>query len=191
MTKTEDAASCTADGWEEVFDRNRVVPPPSQTVRQVLESHFNTSRGFQFSLHRVTQNGPFQLRVTLFDRNHQYFFGKTWKSSPQRMENNKISFNEVLYFHTSLLLPSTLLVIELVSLSPMPDGSHQAVGRGFTVLELFTSRPEAPTLEGDRRLNLHHGSPRTLLHPLLKDTSECKDLTSYEMGTCVLKVAAL
>lgn len=39
----------------------------------------------------------FQLRVTLFDRNHQHFFGKTWKSPPQRMKNNKISFNEVAY----------------------------------------------------------------------------------------------
>ncbi|MEQ2295901.1 hypothetical protein AMECASPLE_019344, partial [Ameca splendens] len=75
----------------------------------------------------------------------------------------------VLYLHTSLLLPSTLVVVELVSLSPKPDGSHLALGRGFTILELFTSRPEGPSTDGDRRLNLHHGSPRGLLHPSLKD----------------------
>lgn len=37
----------------------------------------------------------YQLRVTLFDKNHLHFFGKTWKSQPQRMKNSKISFNEV------------------------------------------------------------------------------------------------
>lgn len=41
------------------------------------------------------QDVAYQLRVTLFDRNHQHFFGKTRKSPPQRMKNNKISFNEV------------------------------------------------------------------------------------------------
>uniref|UniRef100_A0A8C9X5S1 Nephrocystin 4 n=1 Tax=Sander lucioperca TaxID=283035 RepID=A0A8C9X5S1_SANLU len=168
-----------ADGWREVFERSRVVPPPSQTVRLAVESHF-TQITFDFSnvgvfplysqeISEGEHDVTFQLRVTLFDRNHQHFFGKTWKSPPQRMKNNKISFNEVLYFHTSLRLPSAVVVLELVSLSPRPDGSQQALGRGFTVLELFTNRPEAQATDGDRRLNLHHGSPRSLLHPHLKD----------------------
>ncbi|KAK1899090.1 Nephrocystin-4 [Dissostichus eleginoides] len=59
--------------------------------------------------------------------------------------------NRVLYFHTSLRLLSTVVVLELVSLSPRPDGSQQALGRGFTVLELFTNRPEAQAADGDRR----------------------------------------
>uniref|UniRef100_A0A3Q3J2N3 Nephronophthisis 4 n=1 Tax=Monopterus albus TaxID=43700 RepID=A0A3Q3J2N3_MONAL len=161
-----------ADSWREVFERNRLVPPPSQTVRLAVESHFTQSHGFQLILSRVTvsEEEPvltYQLRVTLFDRNHQHYFGKTWKSSPQSMKINQISFNEVLYFHTSLCLPSTVVVLELVSLSPRQDGSQQALGRGFAVLELFTNRPEAQAAEGNRRLNLHHGSPRSLLHPLL------------------------
>ncbi|TKS77237.1 Nephrocystin-4 [Collichthys lucidus] len=152
-----------ADGWKEVVERSRLVPPPRQTVRLAVESHFTQSQGFQLSLSRLTaahlpqevsegeQNVNYQLRVTLFDRNHQQFFGKTWKSRPQRMKNNKISFNEVLYFHTSLRLPSTVVVLELVSLSPRPDGSQHALGRGFTLLELFTNRPEAQAADGDRR----------------------------------------
>ncbi|XP_061592666.1 nephrocystin-4 isoform X1 [Cololabis saira] len=106
------------------------------------------------------------------------------------MKNNKISFNEVLYFHTSLLLPNTLLVLELVSLLPKPDSSHQAVGRGFSVLELFTNRPEGPPTCGDRRLNLHHGSPRGLLHPLLKHTDDYSSLMKIIDGAyldCVVK----
>uniref|UniRef100_A0A672YCD9 Nephronophthisis 4 n=1 Tax=Sphaeramia orbicularis TaxID=375764 RepID=A0A672YCD9_9TELE len=120
------------------------------------------------------QEVTYQLRVTLFDRRHQQFFGKTWKSLAQRMKNNKITFNEVLYFHTLLRVSSTLAVVELVALSLRPDGSQHALGRGFSVLELFSDRPEAPAADGDRRLNLHHGSPRSLLHPLLKDTTDCK-----------------
>uniref|UniRef100_A0A7N6BPE9 Nephrocystin 4 n=1 Tax=Anabas testudineus TaxID=64144 RepID=A0A7N6BPE9_ANATE len=136
------------------------------------------------------QDLVYQLRVTLFDQNHQHFFGKTWKSACQRMKNNKISFNEVLYFHTSLWLPSTLVVLELVSLSPRPDGSQQALGRGFTVLELFTNRPEARASDGDRRLNLHYGSPRGLLHPLVKDTVNYGTLLKSIDGAhldCVVK----
>uniref|UniRef100_A0A3P8SS50 Nephronophthisis 4 n=1 Tax=Amphiprion percula TaxID=161767 RepID=A0A3P8SS50_AMPPE len=159
-----------ADGWREVFERSRLIPPPSQTVRLAGENHLSQSQGFQLNL---KQDVTYQLRVTLFDRNHQHFFGKTWRSSPQKMKNKKIAFNEVLYFYTSLLLPSTLMVLELVSLPPRPDGSHQALGRGFTILELFTNKPEIPATDGDRRLSLHHGSPRGLLHPLLKDTYLC------------------
>ncbi|KAF3696625.1 Nephrocystin-4 [Channa argus] len=201
MVKAEDISTMT-EGWREVFERSRFIPAASQTVRRALESHCTQSRGFQLSVTRCTathlhqeasdgeQDLTYQLRVTLFDRNHQHFFGKTWKSSPQMMKNNKIVFNEVLYFHTSLLLPGTMLVLELVSLSPRPDGSQQALGRGFTVLELFANRPEARASDGDRRLNLHHGSPRGLLHPLLKDTVDYSSLLKTIEGShleCVLK----
>ncbi|XP_075882230.1 nephrocystin-4 [Nelusetta ayraudi] len=187
MVKTEDAPS-TADGWKEVFGRNRSVPPPSQTVRLAADSHLTQSRGFQLCLSRISashlpqeisesdQDVSYQLRVTLFDRTHQHFFGRTWKSRPQKMKSSRITFNEVLYFHTCLQLPSTVVVAELVSLSPRPDGSQHALGRGFSLLELFTGRTEAPAADGDRRLNLHHGSPRSLLHPLLKKTADYSSL---------------
>uniref|UniRef100_A0A667WH09 Nephrocystin 4 n=1 Tax=Myripristis murdjan TaxID=586833 RepID=A0A667WH09_9TELE len=164
-------SSVTA-GWRAVFERGRLVPPHSHTVRLAADTHLSQSHGLQLSLkgeHGVT----YQLRVTLFDRNHQHFFGKTWKSTPQRMKaNHKILFNEVLYFHTSLRLPSMMAVLELVALSVRPDGTQQALGRGFTILELFPNKPEARATDGDRRLNLHNGSPRSLLHPLLKDSKD-------------------
>ncbi|KAM3617205.1 uncharacterized protein V6R79_003322 [Siganus canaliculatus] len=200
MVKTEDIGTMS-DGWREAFDRNRLVPPPSQTVRLAAESHISQSNGFQLSLSRLTaahlpqmpqgdSGVTYQLRVTLFDKNHQHFFGKTWKSRPERMKNNKITFSEVLYFHTSLRLPSTVVIVELVSLSLRPDGSQHALGRGFTLLELFTTRPELQAADGDRRLNLHHGSPRSLLHPLLKDTSDYSSILKTIDGThldCVIK----
>ncbi|XP_034446098.1 nephrocystin-4 isoform X1 [Hippoglossus hippoglossus] len=203
MVQTEDT-STMADGWREVFERSRLVPPSSHTVRLAAESHLAQSHGFQLSLSRLTAAQPpqslempeteqdltYQLRATLFDQNHQHFFGRTWKSPTQKMKNSKISFNEVLYFHTSLRLPSTVVVVELVSLSPRPDSSQQALGRGFTVLELFTNRPEAQAADGNRRLNLHHGSPRILLHPQLQDTTDYRSLLKTIDGThldCVVK----
>uniref|UniRef100_A0A3Q4BNV6 Nephronophthisis 4 n=1 Tax=Mola mola TaxID=94237 RepID=A0A3Q4BNV6_MOLML len=176
MVKTEDE-STSKDCWREVFERNRSVPPPRQTVRLAAERHCTHSEGFQLSLGRVSVprlpevSVTAPLRLTLFDRDHKHFFGKTWRSQPQKMKNNRISFSEVLYFHTSLRLPSTVVVLELVSMSPRPDGSQHGLGEGFSLLELFTTRPEAPAADGNRRLNLHHGSPRSLLHPLVKDTS--------------------
>ncbi|XP_034552451.1 nephrocystin-4 [Notolabrus celidotus] len=190
------------DSWREGFERSRLVPPPCQAARLAVESHFTQSHGFQLCLSRLTVPQPpqevseggqdlnYQLCVTLFDRSYQHFFGKTWRSQPQGMKNNKISFNQVLYFHTSLRFPSMVMVLELVSLSPRPDGSQQALGRGFTVLELFINRPEAQPADGDRRLNLYHGSPRNLLHPLLKDTTDYGSLLKTMEGArmdCVIK----
>lgn len=53
MVKTGDI-STVADGWREVFERSRLVPPPSQTVRLAAESLFTQSHGFQLSLSRLT-----------------------------------------------------------------------------------------------------------------------------------------
>ncbi|XP_053704783.1 nephrocystin-4 isoform X2 [Synchiropus splendidus] len=172
------------DEWRGLFERSRLVPASSQTVRLAADRHLSHSCGVQLTLSRVSAphlpkedhdtetSVNYQVRATLFDRTQQCFFGKTWHSSQQRMRNNKISFNEVLYFHTSLRMPSTVVVLELVALSLKPDSSQQALGQGFTVLELFSSKAEAPAAEENRRLVLHHGSPRSLLHPLLKDIAE-------------------
>ncbi|MEQ2255813.1 hypothetical protein ILYODFUR_017844, partial [Ilyodon furcidens] len=104
MVKAEERSSM-ADGWGEVFHRNRLVPPSGQTVRLAVENHLTASHGFQLSLRRITaahlpqdlsaeEDVTYQLRMTLFDRKLQHFFGKTWKSSPQKMKNSKIPFNE-------------------------------------------------------------------------------------------------
>ncbi|KAM9786039.1 nephrocystin-4 [Neosynchiropus ocellatus] len=183
-----DRGTSMADEWREVFGRSRLVPASSQTARLAAERHLSQSCGIQLTLSRVAASHlpkedrdaessvSYQLRATLFDRNHQCFFGKTWHSSQQRMRNNKISFNEVLYFHTSLRMPSTVVVLELVGLSLKPDSSQQALGQGLTVLELFSGKADAPAAEENRRLVLHHGSPRSLLHPLLKDIADCNIL---------------
>ncbi|XP_061701017.1 nephrocystin-4 isoform X2 [Syngnathoides biaculeatus] len=183
MVKTEELASM-ADCWSDVFERGRLIPPVGQTVRQAVDSHLTQSHGLQLTLSQLTaahppketpeaeQDATYQLRVTFFDRTLQYFFGRTWKSTPQKMKNNKINLDEILYFHTSLRLPNTVLVLELVALSTRSDGSQQALGQGFTVLDLFPSKTEP---HGDRRLNLLHGSPRVLLHPLLKDVVDYSD----------------
>ncbi|XP_054625915.1 nephrocystin-4-like isoform X3 [Dunckerocampus dactyliophorus] len=198
MVNTEELLSMAAS-WREVFERGRLIPPPGQIVRQAVDSFLTQSQGVQLSLGKLTtahllKDAPevgldvtYQLRVTFFDRNRQYFFGRTWKSAPQKMKNNKMSLNEILYFHTSLRLPSTVLVLELVALSTRSDGLQQALGQGFTVLNLFPNKTEP---HGDRRLYLLHGSPRILLHPLLKDTVDYSNLLKTINGAhleCVLK----
>ena len=50
MVQTEDVP----EHWREVFERNRLVPPHSQTVRLALDSHSAQSSGFQLSANRVT-----------------------------------------------------------------------------------------------------------------------------------------
>ncbi|KAK7883996.1 hypothetical protein WMY93_027119 [Mugilogobius chulae] len=182
MVKTEDTLTA-AERWKQAFDRGRVIPPSRHTTLLAGEKHLSESRGFELSLSRVTaphlpqeapegQDVSYQLRASLLDGLQQMFFGQTWKSSPQKLKNGKISFNQLLYFHTTLRIPEVLLVLELVELSQRADSSHQARGRGFTLLRLFGSTATPAASEGSHRLNLHHGSPRSLLQPCLKNTAQ-------------------
>lgn len=58
MVKTEGVA----DNWKGVFERNRLVPPHSQTVRLAVDSHSAQSSGFQLSPSRVS--APHLAQVT-------------------------------------------------------------------------------------------------------------------------------
>lgn len=58
----------------------------------------NTFSSYSQEVSEGEQDVSYQLRVTLFDRTQQHFFGKTWKSHPQKIKNGKISFNEVALF---------------------------------------------------------------------------------------------
>ncbi|XP_072306313.1 nephrocystin-4-like [Eucyclogobius newberryi] len=193
MVKTENTVATVEwrkHGWKEAFDRGRVVPPSRHTSRLAGEKHLSESLGFELSLSRVRaphlpeeapedQNVSYQLRVSLFDSLQQHFFGQTWRSCPQKLKNGKISFNQVLYFHTLLRIPGALLVLELVELTIRADSSHQAKGLGFTLLQPFSSTASPGGLA---RLNLHHGSPRSLLHPSLKDTTHYSDILRAVAG---------
>ncbi|CAL8252451.1 unnamed protein product [Arctogadus glacialis] len=80
---------------------------------------------------------------------------------------------QIMYLHTSLRVPAIVAVVEVVALSDRPDGSQQALGCGFSVLEMFAGRGEEQAgAGGDRRLILHHGTPRELLHPKFKGAVE-------------------
>lgn len=59
MVKTEDVP----DNWRGVFERNRLVPPHSQTVRLAVESHSSHSSGFQLFPSRVA--APHLPQVTV------------------------------------------------------------------------------------------------------------------------------
>ncbi|XP_055021541.1 nephrocystin-4 [Boleophthalmus pectinirostris] len=200
MVKPEEPAS-GARPWEEVFARGRVIPPSRHTSRAAGENQPRESRGFELSLSRVTAphlpqepaegaQVSYELRASLLDARQQQFFGQTWRSSAQSLKNGKICFNQVLYFHTALRVPWVLLVLELVELSVRADSSHQARGRGFTLLQLFSSAAPPAAAEGNHRLHLHHGSPRSLLHPSLKSPAHYSSVLQVVDGAlldCVVR----
>ncbi|XP_067250838.1 nephrocystin-4 isoform X4 [Chanodichthys erythropterus] len=184
-------------GWKNAFERNRVIPPHSQTARQAPGS----SQGLQLvfkqidGLHIKQSESPpslqYQLRVTLFDSGHQHFFGRTWKSGSHSVsgtsgQSGRVLFNEVVYFHTSLCLNSVVAVVELVSLSTRADGSQDAVGSGFGLLQLFTGRTDKSITQGEGRLSLFNGTPRALLHPTLKDPLQLNAVLSVMDGSQLL-----
>ncbi|XP_072569481.1 nephrocystin-4 isoform X1 [Paramormyrops kingsleyae] len=188
--------------WKRVFDSRRAVPPHGQTTRlgqepsqgfQIVFKHFVCGGHFEQKFLQGLQGVRFQLRVSLFDISHRHFFGRTWKGSPQQMrtslgQSKTIPFNEVLYFHTSLRLPSVVAVVEVVAVTDQADGSHHALGCGFGILRLFSAKAdpaEAVDSKEPRRLCLYHGSPRALLHPSLHEPVEKNQLMLPMDGACL------
>ncbi|KAJ8386877.1 hypothetical protein AAFF_G00165780 [Aldrovandia affinis] len=193
--------------WQALFEGSRMVPPHSQSVRLAEE----LSQGFQIALKHLDgasivqrlleepQGVQYQLRVSLFDISHRHFFGRTWKSPLLQQtrtglgQPDRVPFNEVLFFHTSLRHPSMVAVVEAVAVTQKADGSQRALGCGFGILRLFSSKTSPGEPHGDqadRRLNLYHGSPRALLHPTLHEPIEQNKLMTLIEGAhlqCSLK----
>ncbi|XP_015192646.2 nephrocystin-4 isoform X1 [Lepisosteus oculatus] len=187
--------------WKERFEKSQVIPPHCQRTRLAQEN----SEGFQIILQHLEgmpvrqrlleglQGVQYQLRVSLFDITHRHVFGRTWRSSEQQMKTPqgqpyRVSFNEVLYFHTSLRHPSVVAIVEVVAVVPKADSSHQALGCGFGILRLFSSQTEpgeTSAAKQDKRLNLYHGTPRVLLHPALHDPFEQNSYVKVIQGAHV------
>ncbi|XP_067270013.1 nephrocystin-4-like isoform X2 [Pseudorasbora parva] len=183
--------------WKNAFESNRVIPPHSQTARQApgssqgLQLVFKQIDGLHIRQSELPQSLQYQLRVTLFDSDHQHFFGRTWKSGSHSVsgtsgQSGRVFFNEVVYFHTSLCLSAVVAVVELVSLSIRADGSQDAVGSGFGLLQLFTGRADTIISQGEGRLSLFNGTPRALLHPTLKDPLQLNAVLSVMEGSQLL-----
>uniref|UniRef100_A0A673MR80 Nephronophthisis 4 n=1 Tax=Sinocyclocheilus rhinocerous TaxID=307959 RepID=A0A673MR80_9TELE len=183
--------------WKNTFERNRVIPPHSQTARQAsgsspgLQLVFKQIDGLHIKQSESPPSLQYQLRVTLFDSGHQLFFGRTWKSGSHSVsgtqgQSGRVLFNEVVYFHTSLCLSSVVAVVELVSLSTRADGSQDAVGSGFGLLQLFTGHADSSISQGEGRLSLFNGTPRALLHPTLKDPLQLNAMLSVMEGSQLL-----
>lgn len=182
--------------WQRFFVQSLTVPPHSQRRRPLAPWE---STAFQCSLKCVegnlmkqktlkdTTEAEFQLRLTLFDAAYHHFFGKTWRSATRPLKAGSghlptVTFNETVYFHTSLDHPSILLVVEVVAAARRRDGTHQELSCGFGILPLFSSKAEPATLSlKEKGLCLYHGTPRALLHPLFQEPIEKnKHLTVVE-----------
>uniref|UniRef100_A0A8C0QKX3 Nephrocystin 4 n=1 Tax=Chelonoidis abingdonii TaxID=106734 RepID=A0A8C0QKX3_CHEAB len=165
--------------WQRIFVQNLTVPPHSQRRRHLPRE----SIAFQCVLKYVEGNlikqrvleslseVEYQLRLSLFDISYRHFFGRTWKSTTRPLkavpgQPPKVVFNETIYFHTSLNHPSIVTVVEVVAAAKKREGTHQDLSCGFGILHLFNTKDLASQLQ------LYHGTPRALLHPLLQDLIE-------------------
>ncbi|XP_015737984.1 nephrocystin-4 isoform X2 [Coturnix japonica] len=167
--------------WERLFARSRAVPAHAQR-RHGEPEHSVPFRCVLKCLEGsvVMQRSPaeLQLRLSLFDVAHRHFFGHTWHSSTRTPSSPpgqppRVLFNEAVYFHTSLSYPSITAVVEVVAVTPTPEGLSRDVSCGFGLIPLFDSRREPSDLAAKgRALKLYHGTPRALLHPLLQDPLE-------------------
>ncbi|KAM9475251.1 LOW QUALITY PROTEIN: nephrocystin-4 [Clarias gariepinus] len=179
--------------WKRICEENRVIPPPNQTARlaqgtsQAFQLVFKRLDGLHLNQAEEARSLRYELRVSLFDQSHHRFFGRTWKSEPHQAtkrnqeQPSKVHFNEVVYFHTSLCLASVVAVVELASVSLGTETSHNAVGQGFGILQLFSEQAQ-----GEGRLTLFYGTPRALLHPTLRDPLQINTVLSAIEGTQLL-----
>ncbi|KAL2296508.1 hypothetical protein Nmel_015827 [Mimus melanotis] len=166
--------------WDRVFRQHRPLPPHPQRGRARPPPRSTAFRCVLKYLHGavLSQGTKYQLRLSLFDATYHHFFGKTWRSSwraastaPPR--SARATFNEVVYFHTSLNHPGIAAVVEVVMTAGKGDGGSQHLSCGFGTIPLFHGGSEVtnPATE-DRALKLYHGTPRALLHPRFQDPKE-------------------
>ncbi|XP_032935363.1 nephrocystin-4 isoform X2 [Catharus ustulatus] len=166
--------------WDRVFRQHRPLPPHPQRGRARPPPRSTAFRCVLKYLHgaALSQGTKYQLRLSLFDATYHHFFGKTWRSSwraastaPPRLA--RATFNEVVYFHTSLNHPGIAAVVEVVMIAGKGDGGSQHLSCGFGTIPLFHGGSEVtnPATE-DRMLKLYHGTPRALLHPRFQDPME-------------------
>ncbi|XP_059722684.1 nephrocystin-4 [Haemorhous mexicanus] len=166
--------------WDRVFrqhlplpphpQRGRARPPPRSTAFRCVLKHLHGAA--------LCQGAEYQLRLSLFDATYHHFFGRTWRSSWRSassapLRSARATFNEVVYFHTSLNHPGIAAVMEVVMRAGKGDGGSQHLSCGFGIIPLFHGGSEVadPATE-DRALKLYHGTPRALLHPRFQDPVE-------------------
>ncbi|NXM43828.1 NPHP4 protein, partial [Gymnorhina tibicen] len=173
--------------WDRVFrqhlplpphpQRGRARPPPRSTAFRCVLKYLHGAALSQ-PVRCALQGAEYQLRLSLFDATYHHFFGRTWRSSwraasaaPPR--SARATFNEVVYFHTSLNHPGIAAVVEVVVMGGKGDGGSQHLSCGFGIIPLFHGGSEVtdPATE-DRALKLYHGTPRALLHPRFQDPVE-------------------
>ncbi|KAL9825526.1 nephrocystin-4 [Geothlypis trichas] len=166
--------------WERVFRQHRLLPPHPQRGRARPPPRSAAFRCVLKHLHgaALCQGTEYQLRLSLFDATYHHFFGRTWRSSwraasPAPPRSARATFNEVVYFHTSLNHPGIAAVVEVVMRAGKGDGGSQHLSCGFGIIPLFHGGSEVtdPATE-DRALKLYHGTPRALLHPRFQDPVE-------------------
>ncbi|NXP80298.1 NPHP4 protein, partial [Ramphastos sulfuratus] len=172
--------------WQRVFEQNLTVPPHCQRRRArwagstafccVLKYVEGAALTQPFldapvlSCHAL-QGAEYQLRLSLFDATYHHFFGRTWRSSWRVARAvpscpARATFNETVYFHTSLNHPGITAVMEVVTMAGKRDKGSQHLSCGFGLIPFFSSRLKVTDLATeDRALKLYHGTPRALLHP--------------------------
>ncbi|XP_002122811.2 nephrocystin-4 [Ciona intestinalis] len=164
----------------------------------------NTPQGYQFIIKQVTgnltggvevYNTDYEARFTLFDLLHHKFIGRTWKSKPVKRsegQSSNVSFNQPVYFHTSLLDNNILLVVEIVKIqtpkNPLPNEqpAKKFSSLGWGIVRLFKSGQQLKDVSelGDqaKKFDVYQGSPRALLYmedpvesnPLIKSVPGCQ-----------------
>ncbi|NXO38668.1 NPHP4 protein, partial [Locustella ochotensis] len=173
--------------WERVFrqhlplpphpQRGRARPPPRSTAFRCVLKYLHGAALSQ-PVRCALQGAEYQLRLSLFDATYRHFFGRTWRSSWQAAgaappRSARATFNEVVYFHTSLNHPGIAAVVEVVTTAGKRNGASQHLSCGFGIIPLFHGGSEVtnPATE-DRALKLYHGTPRALLHPRFQNPVE-------------------
>ncbi|KAJ7421445.1 nephrocystin 4 [Willisornis vidua] len=168
------------DEWERVFRQHSPLSPHPQRRRARPAPRSAAFRCVLKYLHgaALTQGAEYQLRLSLFDATYHHFFGKTWRSGWQAARatpprSSRATFNETVYFHTSLNHPGIVAVVEVVVVAKKGDGDSQHLSCGFGIIPIFRCESEATDLATeDRMLKLYHGTPRALLHPHFQDPVE-------------------
>ncbi|GFT18536.1 nephrocystin-4 [Nephila pilipes] len=101
----------------------------------------------------------YHIQVILFDQKYGNFVGNCWTGNPIKNQSSQITFNQNIYFYTSIPVKDLLLVIELLTPSKISQNFKTC---GWMCLPLLKSDED----DLDERNTMHYKVPLVLGSPL-------------------------
>ncbi|KAH7722133.1 Protein NPHP-4 [Aphelenchoides avenae] len=174
--------------WYERFLANLSVPLEDNADRvQVGETVPYAFRVASAEFRELDAAAAFSVHVFFYDTKSRQFFGRQWNGRQKRPSNHYLTFDETLFFHTSVAEDRIVLVCEVVKLDNEPWVYAWSVVPVFVQSQAITDYSTSSVPPPSKRFQLYRGSCKNLLYLNSLAEMEHKLIKSDGVLVCCLQ----